>query len=217
MIIFWNIENIMKYKLIYLLSLLSIFYAFSCDSNSTGSQTIVENDPIDSFESALPHGASLQGSELSDEDKLKLAKAVGKKALLISTDSLQKIIENDRSGWCLYNFWNLECESCLEINNSLNQLSKLPEIESNIKITYVNTISLHPELVNAYIREIGIINDVFTIPTVRSDNWTNKIDAFWDGKFPAMLLINNNDGTRLFYPQSFSKDELQAILETLTL
>jgi len=207
----------MKYKLFYLLSLLSIFSAFSCDSNNTASQTNVENEPVDSFESAVPHGAALPGSEMSDEDKLKLAKAIGKKAILISTDSLQKIIENDRSGWCLYNFWNLDCKNCLEINNNLNQLSKLPEFESKIKITYVNTISLYPEKVNAYIRENGIINDVFTIPSETLDNWTNKIDAFWDGKLPAMLLINNNDGTRLFYPQSFSKEELQAILETLTL
>lgn len=207
----------MKYKLFYLLSLLSIFYVISCNSSDNSSQVNDQYEPIDSFESALPHGASLPESEMSDEDKLKLGKAVGKKAILISVDSLLEIIENDSSGWCLYTFWNLECESCLELNNSLNELIKLPEIESHIRLKYVNTINLYPDRVNAYIREKGIVEDVFTLPTNKLDNWTNKIDAKWNGDLPALLLINNYDGTRLFYPQSFSKDELLAILETLTL
>jgi len=184
----------------------------SCDSTKESPDANGQNETVDSFESALPHGSSLANIEMTDEDKLKLAKAVGKEAVLISIDSLQDIIKQDSSGWCLYNFWNLDCIKCLEINNSLKQIS-IPDL----KVKYVNTISLYPEQVNAYIRENEIVDDVFSIPTDTLENWAAQIDPTWNGTFPAMLLINNNDGTRLFYQQAFSKEELEAILGTLTL
>ncbi len=207
----------MKYKMFYLLGLFSYLFILSCDSPDNTPKNNDAIERIDSFESALPHGTSLAQIEMSDEDKLKLAKAVGKKAILISIDSLQDIIKSDSSGWCLYNFWNLDCKNCLEINNYLEQLKKLPEIQSKLKVKYINTLSLYPDQVNAYIREKGIVDEVYTVPTDTLDNWTNQIDGIWNGTLPALLLININDGTRLFYQQTFSKDELEAILETLTL
>jgi hypothetical protein len=99
----------------------------------------------------------------------------------------------------------------------LKHITKLPELESNLKVKYINTRSLYPDQVNAYIRENEIFEEVYTIATDTLDNWAYEIDRTWDGTLPALLLINNNDGTRLFYPQEFSEDELQAILETLTL
>ncbi len=204
------------HKLLSLLTVLTNLFLFSCDSGNDPSKENNEVVRIDSFESALPHGASLAESVLSDEDKLKLAKATGKKAVLISIDSLSEIINTDSSGWCVYNFWNLDCGGCLEINNYLKHITKLPDLESRLNVKYINTRSLYPDQVNAYIREKEIFEEVFTIPTDTLDNWTNEIDGTWDGALPALLLINNNDGTRLFYTQEFSMDELQAILETLT-
>ena len=89
----------MKNKLIYFLSLLSFVIANGCNSPNEAPETIEQVVSIDSFDSALPHGSSLGEIEMSDEDKLKLAKAVGKKAILITVDSLQYIIKNDSSGW----------------------------------------------------------------------------------------------------------------------
>ena len=189
-----------------------IFYLQSCNSATDSPEENTQNERIDSFESALPHGSSLPNIEMSDEDKLKLAKAVGKEAILITIDSLHDIIEQDSSGWCLYNFWNLDCIQCLEINRSLKQIEV-----ADLNVKYVNTVSLYPDQVNAYVRENGIVNEVYSIPTDTLDNWANQIDPMWNGALPAMLLINNKEGTKLFYQQEFSKDELQAILETLSL
>jgi hypothetical protein len=100
---------------------------------------------------------------------------------------------------------------------SLKKITDSPEFESKLTVKYVNTRNLYPTQVNEYIREKGIIDDVFTIPTDTLDNWTQQIDAIWNGELPALLLINNTDRSRLFYQQEFSKEELQAILETLTL
>lgn len=207
----------MKYKLFYLLCFYSYLSILSCDQGSKTTENSGQIERIDSFESALPHGSSLAEIEMTDEDKLKLAKAVGKKALNITIDSLQKIIETDSSGWCLYNFWSLDCKACLEINKHLKSIATSSEMESNLNVKYINTISLYPDQVNAYIRENGIVNKVYTIPTDTLENWPTQIDAIWNGELPAMLLLNNNDGTRLFYQQEFSREELQAILETLTL
>jgi thiol-disulfide isomerase/thioredoxin len=204
----------MTYKLLICFSYL---FMMGCDSSDNSQKENVQIERIDSFASAVPHGVSLAERELSDEDKLKLAKAVGKEAVLITIDSLKDIIEGDSSGWCLYSFWNLDCGNCMEINKNLELIKNMPEMESKLEIKYINTISLYPDQVNAYIRENGIVDEVFTIPTDKLDDWTNRFDVFWDGKLPALLLINNIDGTRLFYQQTFSKEELQAVLETLTL
>ena len=100
----------------------------------------------------------------------------------------------------------------MEINESLKQ-----HAIADLKIKYVNTVSLYPDQINAYIREHGIADEVYSIPTDTLDNWSTQIDATWNGALPALLLINNIDGTRLFYQQEFTREELQAILETLTL
>ncbi len=206
----------MKYGISYLFCLYIVFFGQSCDSRIHSGSDAEHTEAIDSFESALPHGTALPSTELSDEDRLKLAKAIGKSAKLISLDSLQNIIKNDSSGWCLYQFWNLDCLDCLKINESLKTLTSPPE-QLNIKVKYINTRGLYPEQVNEYIREKGIAEEVFTVSTDTLDNWTYKIDSSWDGNLPAFLLVNHLDGTKLFYQQEFSKDELQAILETLTL
>lgn len=207
----------MKYKLFYLLVCCSFLLTMSCESSGNSSKIDQQTERIDSFDSALPHGASLTERELSDADKLKLGNALGKKAILVSLDSLQTIIQNDSSDWCLYHFWNLDCAKCLEINAYLQELKALPEIGSQLKTKYVNTVSLFPDQVNSYIRENGIVDEVYTIPADTLDNWTHRIDPGWNGEYPAILLINNSDGTRLFYQREFSKEELEAILETLTL
>ena len=207
----------MKNILLCLIYLTTSIYLISCEQRSSNSEDTTQVEHIDSFESALPHGSSLGEIEMTDEDKLKLAKAVGKKAILISIDSLYKIIEGDSSGWCLYSFWSLDCKKCLAINRSLKFINSNSDNKSNLSVKYVNTVGLYPDQVNTYIRENEIVDDVYSIPTDTLENWGTKIDGTWSGELPAMLLINNNDGTRLFYQQDFSREELQAILETLTL
>ncbi len=207
----------MNFRLYFLIFLCLYFILLGCGSNDNPPQDEDYLQQIDSFESAMPHGTPLPAAELSYEDKLKLAKAVGKKAILITVDSLKEIIKNDSSGWCLYSFWNLDCANCLEINIALNKIVNSSEIGSKLKVKYINTVSLYPTQVNKYIRENGIVDDVYTIPADTIDNWTGDIDVFWNGDLPALLLINNTDGSRLFYQQEFSKDELEAILETLIL
>ena len=66
-------------------------------------------------------------------------------------------------------------------------------------------------------REKGLIREVFSIPGDTLTGWANEIYPSWNGELPAILLVNNQDGTQLFYQQTFMKEELQAILETLSL
>ena len=207
----------MKNNFIFFIGLWSMIFASSCNSENKPIGKNNSKAVIDSFDSALPHGSTLSNAELTDEDKLKLAKALGKKAISISLDSLQNIIKNDSSGWCLYNFWNLDCAACLSVNESLKTISANPDGPSKLNIKYVNTIGLYTDQVNTYIRENGIIDEVYTIPTDTLTDWSNEIYPVWNGDLPALLFINNTEGTRLFYQQTFSKEELQAILETLTL
>ncbi len=213
-----DFEKNMKNNFISWFCILLNIAVLSCEApKKDPSEKNNQVEHIDSFESALPHGSSLGDTEMSDEDKLKLAEAVGKKAELIKLETLNQIIETDTSGWCLYQFWNLDCTNCLEINRYLNQLTRNQEFNSKLEIRYVNTKNLHPDQVNAYIRENEIVEEVYTISTTKLDDWATQIDQQWNGDLPALLLINNKDGSRLFYQQAFSMEELQAILGTLTL
>ena len=69
-----------------------ILAVLSCDSTNKSPKSNGQNENIDSFESALPHGSALANIEMSDEDKLKLAKAIGKEAILITLDSLKILL-----------------------------------------------------------------------------------------------------------------------------
>ena len=194
---------------------LLIFLFFSCSSGNK-EQSATEDNPIDSFESALPHGKMLKERELSDEDKIKLAKATGRKAEVLTFDALKALIEEDSSGLVIYNFWDLDCQNCVSSIEMLRKIQYEVFDSLYVKVVYINTNGLFPDMVNSYIREKEIVDQVYTVAMDSIPNWSSYFQNGWEGQLPATLIVNNEDGIRLFYQKEFTIEEFQTVLLPLT-
>lgn len=188
-----------------------------CASDKQDTTTSSKMAKIDSFESAMPHGQSLANTELSDEDKVKLARAKGRKAEIISFDTLQQIVEQDTSGLVIYKFWNNDCQSCKRTIEALQKLQPNYFEKDAFKVIYINIDGLYPEMVNSFIREQQIVDQVYTISMDTVTNWASYFQPNWDGELPALMISNKDDGIQLFYQKEFSLEELQALLLPLSM
>jgi hypothetical protein len=200
-----------------LVSILVIFFIiiYSCSSENKRNPSISKGS-IDSFESAMPHGKSLDISELSGQDKQKLAHASGIIAEVIPCDSLKKLISNDSPGLTIYNFWDLSCKSCLTNNLILKRIQSENIDSLAFKVVYVNINGNSPDMVNSYIRENEIIDKTYIVKLDTIVNWPSYFQNGWEGQLPAMMIVNNDDGTRLFYQKEFTFEEFGALLFPLT-
>lgn len=190
-----------------------IILLFAC-SNEHGENTKIPDNPVDSFESAIPHGQALPETDLSDEDRLKLARASGRETMYISTDSLSSLINLDSMGLVIFNFWNLDCLACQENMKVLKQLKYSEAID--FELIHINTDTLYPEMINSFIRENQLISPVFTLQKSDTLDWQSMIYHSWDGQLPAVLVNNTEDATQLFYQKEFEVDEIRAVLLPLT-
>ena len=194
--------------------MLVIFLACESDPEKPSPVVTIKTD---SFETALPHGTALPSVELSDEDKIKIAKASGRQSSPITLDTLLELINRDTNLLIVYQFWNLDCSPCLKINDILQNLQYDSNGDSRFEIVHINTNALYPENVNAYIREKEIISSVYSLATDTLAGWSSQIDPSWTGEVPAMLIVKKSEGIRLLYQHHFEKEELEALIEPLTL
>ena len=185
---------------------------FSCNNTSK-----TEKKEIDPFEAAMPHGKSLPDQELSEADKLKLAKAIGKSVQEISFKTLLEKLEDPSGKLSIINFWKLDCASCKTTNLNLQKIQhELGNDKLNLSLVNLDS-TRNKEAINAYIRANNLTADVFLLKENRPVDWEKKIVRSWDGKLPAFYLINKHDGTDLFYQQEMSYGELFAVIQSLSL
>ena len=193
--------------------LLSFIFLFSCSVENKENK----NKASDPFESALPHGKSLPDQELSMEDQKKLQTASGREVSLITMDKLTTMLDSLSGTLHAINFWSFNCTEC-PANNRLLEQVQADLGDSVLQIRHINVDDLEnlPQ-VNASIRAQGLINDCYQLETDSLYNWPTKVQGNWTGALPAIVLINQSDGIRLFYQKAFNQEELMALLQPFTL
>ena len=163
-------------------------------------------------EAALPHHKLSQSSKLSKADKKELSEAKGKSAALISTADLESLIIDIEADIIVLNYWQQDCSACFELQQDLQKL------QSEMGSDKLQVLSLNfdeqadSEAVDLSLRTAGISTPVFQMAE-RDDFVDLEITPDWSGKFPAFSVLGN-DGTLGFYEQSFSKNELKAVLNS---
>ena len=177
-----------------------------------------EEKKIDPINAALPHGDTLAIQELSPSDKARLSEANGRSAELIDLQYIKDSFEEPFEGLVIYNFWNLGCAECLDLNEKLEKLILANE-ENSVAVVQ---ISLDPKedkgKVNSYIREKNILSSVLQLKEEGLPmDWQKELIPSWDGKLPATYLINTEEGINLFYQHNFNYDELEAVVQPLLL
>ena len=172
---------------------------------------------INPDESALPHGTTLPGVELSAADKAILGKAHGRTVDSLSVAKLTQMVDSLSGKLYVLYFWSLDCIDCEQMAANLVRVNE--EIDDELlQLIFINIDD--PEFddqINARIREQNLTSDCYLLSQGNSDQWFSVIQSNWTGELPAILLLNESEGTRLFYQKSFSFEELWALFEPFTL
>jgi len=195
--------------------LITLILIFGCEPKE-GKKT--ENKKIDPINAALPHGDTLERSELSAADKAKLREAKGRSAEMVDLQYLKESMQESFEGLVIYNFWNLGCTDCIELNQKLEQLT----LNNEDKDVTVVQISLDPAedngKVNSYIREKNILSPILQLKEEGLPiDWKKELIPSWDGKLPATYFLNADEGIKLFYQHNFNYEELEAVVQPLIL
>ncbi len=191
--------------------------AFLTACQSTDRSNTKKDTVPDPFETALPHGSSLPSTDLSPEDKQKLARASGRQVDSLSVDQLAQMIDSLDNGLHILNFWRIDCVECLQLNRQLSKIRQKKEASDfELHLLNLDELAALPE-VNASIREQGLVDPCSILVQDSTLQWTALIKGNWEGSLPAMLLLNNSEGIRLFYRKNFSEEELETLIQPFTL
>jgi thiol-disulfide isomerase/thioredoxin len=173
---------------------------------------------VDPLTAAIPHGEAMPEIELSEEDKNKLSQAKGRKVKSISLAALKEKMDANNNRMHIYNFWQLDCADCLNMNEMLSQLSQ--ELANpKINIILINLDDATKEMeINTYLRQHNIVNEAYRLNSIpSSDFWSQDLVKTWNGELPATLFNNKQDDIALFYQHGFKYEELMAVVQPLIL
>ncbi len=202
----------MKNHFIIIIVLLSICFSFCKNNNPKDKAT-----KVDPFESAMPHTVTDLNSELSQEDKKKLANAKGKSAIPISKNEMDSIIQYSNQTLHIYSFFNTDSIKSMEANQIvLSTQKELGDTLFNV-ILFSLDKSENVNKINSFIRENDVTSEVFYSSDKLNSKWFSKIHPNWSGEVPAIFLVNQTDGTHLFYQKTFSKEELSTLIQPFIL
>lgn len=170
-------------------------------------------------EKALPHSIEARENtaptRLSEDDKKLLAAAKGRTVSSLNYSQLANRLEFASEKLHIFNFWRLKCDACDENNRHLEQLQTIVGA-TRVKIIHVNMDEKYAQdEVNAYIREVGMVGDIYQLE--KNQGVVNKLGIEWDTELPAMYLVNNTEEVKLYYQQSFTFEELEAVVQPLVL
>lgn len=192
----------------------SLFFLQSCSQQTDKSNS---TPPINPYESALPHGSSPPAEGLSIEDQKKLKTGYGKQVDSLSVEQLVWMLDSLGGQLNVLNFWSLSCKEC-PANNKTLEKAQMTLGDSSVFIQHINLDDQEMVSdVNAQIRAQGLINPCVLLQTQGNTQWMNAVQSNWDGSLPALVLINQDEGIRLFYQKIFSEDELLALFQPFTL
>ena len=169
------------------------------------------------FESALPHSDALPNKAgLSDADKQKLSSAKGKSVEEIQVSDIEQMFDAAQDKLHIFSFWQLNCKDCLEMNAHLEKISH-EVVDDKLKVIFINVDDIADKAkINTYIRSKSITNEAYILKN-KKEGWADGLHEDWDGKLPALFLVNETEGIILFVQRSLKKDELMRMIETLAL
>ena len=89
------------------------------------------------------------------------------------------------------------------------------EFEGNFKLIHLFIQNkMTPSEVNLFIRKNNLASEAFILSNI---SFLKRAVNNWEERVPAIWLTNQREGIDLLYEQKFSKDELMAILQPVTL
>jgi len=183
---------------------------FACSNSNSSNQN-------PDFASALPHADALPNkADLSEADKQKLANAKGKSVEEIQVSDIEQMFDAAQNKLHIFSFWKLDCKQCVEMNSHLETITH-EVVEDKLKVVFINVDEISDKAkINTYIRSKGITNEAYILKNIK-EGWADGLHEDWDGKLPALFLVNETEGIILFVQRNLKKEELMRMIETLAL
>lgn len=174
---------------------------------------------VNPHEAVFPHVESERtaAGALSQQDRQKLKAAAGRQAEALHIEGLNRMLDSLGGMLHMLNFWSLDCRDCL-VQNAMLEEAQAQLGDSVLWINHINVDDLErtPDI-NASIRAQGLVNPCQILQTDSLYNWSNWVQVNWDGSLPAFVLVNQEEGIRLFYQKTCSSEEFLALLQPFTL
>lgn len=164
---------------------------------------------------ALPHNMMDQQNDLSEAESRQLMEARGKSAQPVEVAELKQLLLRDTAQVVAVNFWQRDCSDCLALQQHLQRI----QTQAGAGKLSILSLNLDPFRqageVNLALRTAGITSPVLQL----NDPQTLKeigIEEDWDGRGPALAIFNKG-ALEAFYRQSFTENELKAVLQSFLL
>ncbi len=191
----------MKRNLIFCLS---IFFLVGCASEAK------KDKKTDSHEFAIPDGKEMETTELSPEDKAKLAEAKGLSAQMIRATKIEQLIKDKKYKSHLCYFWSLKNSTYTQTLKDLKVLStELKESQLNILLINLDT-PLQKQEINTLVRASGLAANIYILEQGEKHQ---ILDGQWKGQSPAFFIFNTESGTGLLYDRAMNLSELKAVIQ----
>ena len=156
---------------------------------------------------------SCKGEKKSKENAILKSSDIAIEA--IDFKGLETFLSKEDDKTYVVNFWATWCKPCIK---ELPYFQELEKAYTNDQLK-VLLISLDfPEKLNEklipFVEKHKITSKVLLLDAPNENEWIPKVDSTWSGAIPATIIYNRNN--RVFYEQSFSKEELLKEVEKFT-
>lgn len=132
---------------------------------------------------------------------------------VMSFGDLEPRLNQDDGNTWVVNFWATWCAPCVKEMPYFEKIRK-NYLDKNVKVLLVS-LDFANQLerrVIPFVNEHNIESEVILLNDPRANNWIPKVSEEWSGALPATLIYNKNH--RKFYEQTFTFDELEAVLKS---
>ncbi len=133
-------------------------------------------------------------------------------ARLIHLTQFQEDVKSEKGKIQVINFWATWCAPCLK---ELPLFEKLKSERSDIHIRLVSMdmdLDPNPDKVRRFVARKKLTSEVIILDERNPNKWIDQVDKRWSGALPATLIINNQNGKRVFVERELHAGELEKLI-----
>lgn len=129
---------------------------------------------------------------------------------LLSLNQLEQRISLGNDSVYVINFWATWCGPCVK---EIPNFDKLQSFYQNkpLKVIFISVDfkSKLEKVLIPFVKRNQIQSEVYLLNEQSEQDYIDRVSKNWSGSLPATLIINRQKGTRDFYEQEFTYEQLE--------
>ncbi|HQQ81920.1 MAG TPA: TlpA disulfide reductase family protein [Cyclobacteriaceae bacterium] len=142
--------------------------------------------------------------------------SLAQEARLIHLSQFQEDIRSEKGKIQVINFWATWCAPCLK---ELPLFEKLKADRPDIRIRLVSMdmdLDPNPDKVRRFVARKKLTSEVIILDERNPNKWIDQVEKKWSGALPATLIINNQNGKRVFVERELHAGELEKLISEVS-